>query len=69
VLLIALPHLYGAPQPAGHAGAGVPEALAHRFAAVAVVTSLLFWAALGAATGGFYRCFAPRAYGINRLAG
>jgi len=58
VLLIALPQLYGAPQPAGHVSDAAPAALAHRFIAVVTVTSLLFWAALGAATGYFYRRFA-----------
>jgi predicted cobalt transporter CbtA len=40
----------------------VPEALEHRFVAAVIVTSLLFWAVLGAATGGFYRRFAPQAW-------
>lgn len=58
VLLIALPQLYGPPQPAAHVADAAPAALAHRFVAVATVASLLFWAALGAATGYFYRRFA-----------
>ncbi len=49
VLLVA-PHLYGAPQPPEGAHALAPEALAHRFQAVATVTSLVFWAALGVLT-------------------
>jgi cobalt transporter subunit CbtA len=63
LLLIVLPHLYGAPQPAKHAAASASEALAHRFAALAMAISFLFWAALGASTGYFYRLLAPRPYG------
>ncbi len=59
VLLIALPHLFGAPQPAGHAVGAAPAALAHRFVVAATVASLLFWVTLGAASGYFYRRFAP----------
>jgi cobalt transporter subunit CbtA len=47
LLLIVLPHLYGAPLPAEDAAAA-PEALAHHFVVAVTVTSLLFWAALGA---------------------
>lgn len=54
VVAIALPHLYGAPQPAEHASLA-PESLAHRFIVAAVVTNFLFWAALGAVTGWLYR--------------
>jgi cobalt transporter subunit CbtA len=56
VVLIVLPHLYGAPQPADFAAA-TPEALAHRFVVTATLASFLFWAALGASTGYFYRRF------------
>ena len=59
LLLIVLPHLYGAPLPAEHAAAA-PEVLAHQFVVAVTVTSLLFWAALGASTGYFYRRFAPQ---------
>lgn len=62
LLLMVLPQLYGAPRPAGDARGMVPEALEHRFVAAVIVTSLLFWAVLGAATGGFYRRFAPQAW-------
>jgi cobalt transporter subunit CbtA len=57
-ILIVAPHLYGAPQPAGHAAA--PDALTHRFVVAVTLVSLLFWLALGAATGYFYRRFEPR---------
>lgn len=54
--LIVGPHLYGAPQAAAH-GQAAPAALAHRFAVAATLVSFLFWCALGAATGYFYRRF------------
>jgi cobalt transporter subunit CbtA len=57
IVAIALPHLYGAPQPAEH-GSLAPESLAHRFIVAAVLTSFLSWAALGALTGWLYRRFA-----------
>jgi cobalt transporter subunit CbtA len=53
-LLLVLPHLYGAPQPAAYKSA-TPEALAHQFVVAAVLTSLVFWLALGSLTGFFYR--------------
>jgi cobalt transporter subunit CbtA len=50
VVLIALPHLWGAPAvPAEHSA--VPEALTQRFIAGVTVISLLFWTTLGLATG------------------
>ena len=57
-LLVVLPHLYGAPQPAEHVAAA-PPALAQQFRVAATVVSFLFWAALGAATGYFRHRFAP----------
>lgn len=60
VLLIVLPHLYGAPQPAVPAADAAPAALAHRFIVAATVASLVFWTTLGAATGYFYHRFAAR---------
>jgi cobalt transporter subunit CbtA len=59
-ILIVLPHLYGAPLPAEPALAAAPEALAHHFVVAATLVSFLFWAALGASTGYFYRRFEPR---------
>ncbi len=61
-ILIVLPHLYGAPLPAEPAVAAAPEALAHHFAVAATLVSFLFWAALGASTGYFYRRFEPRTF-------
>ncbi len=54
LLLLALPHLVGAPQPAAHGGTA-PAALAREFIVVALVTGLVFWAALGLLTGAAYR--------------
>lgn len=58
--LIVLPHLYGAPTPPADAAHAAPPALAHQFATAATIVSFVFWAALGASTGYFYRRFAPR---------
>lgn len=52
VILIVLPHLYGAPQSFEHTTAA-PQALAHRFIVAATVINFLFWAILGASTGYF----------------
>jgi cobalt transporter subunit CbtA len=61
--LVVLPHLYGAPQAAGgtagSASVATP-ALAHRFAAIVLSVNFLFWLALGASTGYFWRRFGLR---------
>lgn len=57
VALLATPHLIGAPQPSDGAASLAPEALAHRFATVVIVTSLLFWAALGVLSALFFNRF------------
>ncbi|MGD9617890.1 MAG: CbtA family protein [Alphaproteobacteria bacterium] len=59
VALLALPHLYGAPPLPSEEGAA-PASLARQFIVTATVASLLFWAALGAATGYFYGRFGHR---------
>lgn len=56
VLLLVLPHLYGAPLPETHHSAA-PETLAQHFAQQAFAANLLFWAGLGALTGFFYQRF------------
>jgi cobalt transporter subunit CbtA len=56
-ILIALPHLYGAPLPE-HPGALAPESLSKQFAAAALAVSFLFWTVLGASTGYFQARFA-----------
>jgi cobalt transporter subunit CbtA len=55
-LLILAPHIVGAPQPEAHGGLA-PESLAREFLVVVMVTMLLFWLALGAASGFFYKRF------------
>ena len=54
--LIVSPHLVGAPQPADVQTA-VPAALTHQFMVAATVTSLCFWALLGALSGALYPRF------------
>ncbi|MBC8239938.1 MAG: CbtA family protein [Alphaproteobacteria bacterium] len=46
VLLIALPHIYGAPHPANSAS-DVPAILAANFATASLASNLIFWAVLG----------------------
>ena len=60
---IALPHIYGAPQPAEYKSLA-PEGLAHSFVVAAVVTSFLFWLMLGSLTGVFYRWLAGSSQGL-----
>jgi cobalt transporter subunit CbtA len=50
--LIALPHFYGAPQPAVH-GSLAPAELAREFAFAAILAGLVFWVALGLLAGFF----------------
>ncbi len=61
--MIALPHIYGAPQPAEYKSL-VPEGLAHSFVVAVVVTSFLFWLVLGSLTGVFYRWLAGSSQGL-----
>ena len=58
--LIALPHLYGAPQPIVH-GSVAPETLARDFAIAAMLASLVFWIALGLLAGIFEEWISARA--------
>ena len=50
IVLIALPHLIGAPHPSSPESA-VPAVLAAEFAARSVATMAVFWIVLGAAFG------------------
>jgi len=59
ILLIAAPHLIGAPTPE-QASTNVPDALAHRFMVAVTLTTLLSWSLLGGLTGYLYQRFAPR---------
>jgi cobalt transporter subunit CbtA len=54
-LLLAAPHLVGAPLPPAHEEAALPAELAARFAAASLVTAALFWAVLGWVSGWLYR--------------
>jgi cobalt transporter subunit CbtA len=57
VVLIALPHVVGAPKPEA-AGGLAPEELEHKFVVVAIATSLVFWLVLGVLTGAFFKRYA-----------
>lgn len=59
VVLIALPHLVGAPQPEA-IGGSVPPEIAGHFAAAAIVTAFLFWVLLGWLAGESYKRFVTR---------
>lgn len=48
-VLLVLPHLMGAPQPASF-DLPIPEGLHHQFVVAATVTNLVFWLVLGAVT-------------------
>lgn len=58
VLLLVLPHLYGAPHLAAEAGA-VPAELAARFVVASLAVSALFWAVLGLSVGHFMARLLP----------
>lgn len=53
LLLIAAPHVIGAPHV--HVDTAVPAGLAAQFAVATLVVAALFWALLGGLTGFFYR--------------
>jgi len=57
VILIALPHIYGAPHPAEFKMLA-PVGLEKQFIVAVLVTSLLFWAVLGSLSGYLYKRFA-----------
>ena len=54
LLIIAAPHVVGAPQPE-HFGGTAPPELAGHFAAASIVTKAIFWAMLGWFSGTFYK--------------
>jgi cobalt transporter subunit CbtA len=58
-ILIALPHLIGAPHPDAYASTA-PAELAGHFVAASLAVSALFWALLGSLSGGFHERFAQR---------
>ena len=53
LVILALPHLVGAPQPEVHESLA-PEALEHQFILASLLTNALFWSALGLAAAWFY---------------
>jgi len=57
VLLIAAPHVIGAPKPETEGGLA-PEELEHKFVVIAIATSLVFWLVLGLLTGAFFKRYA-----------
>src|SRR5262245_11155216 len=57
VVLIALPHVIGAPHPETPGGLA-PEELEHKFIIVAVATSLVFWLVLGGLAGALFKRYA-----------
>lgn len=56
LVLLAAPHVIGAPQPVT-LGGRVPPEIAGHFAATSIVVSAVFWAALGWCSGECYRRF------------
>jgi cobalt transporter subunit CbtA len=56
VVLIALPHLIGAPHPHEYVSTAPAELSAH-FAATSLAVTAIFWAVLGFASGGFHQRF------------
>lgn len=53
--ILLLPHLIGAPRPAGLEPGPVPPELASLYVVWALVAALFFWLLLGASTGEIYR--------------
>ncbi|MEB2844645.1 cobalt transporter [Rhizobiales bacterium RZME27] len=61
VILIAAPHVVGAPLPPAGVEPLAPLELERRFVVVATVTSFVFWALLGALSGTFLKRLSPSA--------
>ena len=59
-VLIAVPHIVGAPHP-DVPGGTVPPSLAAEFAVASLVSALLFWLVLGASPGWLYNRFSKSA--------
>jgi cobalt transporter subunit CbtA len=57
VVLIALPHIVGAPRPET-AGGLAPEELERKFVLIAIATSFVFGVVLGVLTGAFFKRYA-----------
>ncbi|MBV9457630.1 MAG: CbtA family protein [Bradyrhizobium sp.] len=56
LVLIALPHLIGAPE-LEHVDTNVPSSLSHQFVVAVTLTSLVFWFALGGLTSTIFAWF------------
>jgi cobalt transporter subunit CbtA len=56
VILLAMPHLIGAPE-LEHIDTNVPSWLAHQFVVATTLTSLVFWSLLGAVTSAVFARF------------
>ncbi len=56
LVLIALPHLIGAPE-LEHVDTNVPSSLSHQFVVAVTLTSLVFWFALGGLTSAIFAWF------------
>jgi cobalt transporter subunit CbtA len=54
ILLLAIPHLFGAPQPEMHASLA-PAAMGEAFIRASLLTNALFWAVLGLAAAWLFR--------------
>lgn len=50
IVLVVVPHVIGAPQPASHESP-IPDDLHHQFVVAAVATSFVFWVVIGGLTG------------------
>lgn len=61
LVLLVVPHLFGAPHPGAVEAGGVPAELAARFAAVSLASMAAFWAVLGGCCGYVFDYLAPRA--------
>lgn len=57
LVLLAAPHVIGAPQPLVHTSAA-PDDLAHAFRLASAFTNAVFWLVLGSLTAWFYKKFA-----------
>jgi cobalt transporter subunit CbtA len=60
VILLLLPHVYGAPRPA-ELKSVAPESLAHSFIVSASISSFLFWIVIGTMSGPIYEVFRGKA--------
>lgn len=66
VLLIALPHIIGAPQPAEHHSLA-PEELQAQFRVASLLINGVFWVALGGLTGWFFSRRQDESVGVPAL--